>query len=63
MYVFRKAKRDYLPKQHNLVDPYKVGVGFLSGRSSVFKTLLHEISLAYLNQEGRAVSVWERSEP
>jgi len=51
MYEFRKTKSDYVPKQHDLVDLYKVGVCFLSGRSSGFKSLLLEIPLAYLNQK------------
>jgi hypothetical protein len=40
----------FLP-QHDLVDAYKVGVCFLSGRNSVFKSWLLEIPLAYLNRK------------
>ena len=51
MYACRKVKSDYVPKQHDLVDLYKVRACFLSHRSSVFKSLLLEISLAYLKQK------------
>ena len=40
-----------MSKQHDLADLYKVGVCLLSGRSSVFKSLVLEIPIAYLNQK------------